>query len=219
MGSSATAFTWGGEDMGPSSWTNWSKELKYPLEQESQVSELAIMLCSYLLSLYPSGEKGGEYLIVSCKMEWFLAEGLKKPHNISITLRCFLRKTNYHHVKKIIYLNSSRKEYSNYLVASEKGERQMSTLQFFSCIQKKKKYDGGQVFLLLGSCSYFTEMWLSCLKEIVVKSKKEQKVRRYFLPAWNINMSKHWATKIFFISKILIGFCMTFNKTFPLPIA
>lgn len=125
--------------MGPSSWTNWSRELKYPLEQESQVSELATMLCSYVLSLYPSGERGGEYLIVSCKMEHFLAEDLEKNSvtSYNIALRSFLCKANYHHVKKLIYLNSSWKEHSNYLVASEERERQGSTLQFFSCIQEK----------------------------------------------------------------------------------
>lgn len=62
-------------------------QLMNQLEQGIEVSigarkpgllELAIMLCSYVLSLYPFGERGGEYLIVSCKMEQFLAEGLKK---------------------------------------------------------------------------------------------------------------------------------------------
>lgn len=67
-------------------------QLMNQLEQGIEVSigarkpgllELAIMLCSYVLSLYPFGERGGEYLIVSCKMEQFLAEGLKKkPYNL-----------------------------------------------------------------------------------------------------------------------------------------
>lgn len=60
----------------------------------------------------------------------------KKPiPSYSSALRCFPCKANYHHVKKINHLNSSQKEYSNYLVVPEEGERKGSTLQFFSCLQ------------------------------------------------------------------------------------
>jgi len=65
-------------------------QLLNQLEQGIEVSigarkpgllELAIMLCSYVPSLYPSGERGGEYLIVACKMEQLVEEGLKKTCN------------------------------------------------------------------------------------------------------------------------------------------
>lgn len=65
-------------------------QLLNQLEQGIEVSiearkpgllELAIMLCSYVPSLSPSGERGGEYLIVSCKMEELLEEGLEKTYN------------------------------------------------------------------------------------------------------------------------------------------
>lgn len=82
-------------------------QLLNQLEQGIEVSigarkpgllELPSMLCSYVPFLSPSG---GEYLIVSYKMEELLEEGWKKAVTpYSTALRCFLYKANYHHVNK-----------------------------------------------------------------------------------------------------------------------
>lgn len=136
--------------MGLSSWTNWSRELKYPLEQESQVwaSHYVMQLRTLPLSFW--WEKW--WIFNNFMQNGTVPSGSfgKNPITFySIARRCFLCKADYCHVKKLIYFEFFLKGLLKLLIAPEEGEREKGKgphCNFSAAFRKKKKLWGSGVF-------------------------------------------------------------------------